>query len=45
MIRIKHVTKSFGKLTAVDDVSLEVQDGEVFGLLFSAVAARILRVD
>jgi ABC-2 type transport system ATP-binding protein len=33
MIRVERLTKSFGTLTAVDDVSFEVRDGEIFGLL------------
>jgi ABC-2 type transport system ATP-binding protein len=30
---VEHLSKSFGELRAVDDVSFEVQPGEVFGLL------------
>jgi ABC-2 type transport system ATP-binding protein len=30
---VEHLSKSFGDLRAVDDVSFEVQPGEVFGLL------------
>jgi ABC-2 type transport system ATP-binding protein len=33
MIDIKHVTKKFGNFTAVDDVSLHVDRGEVFAFL------------
>ena len=33
MIRIEHLTKRFGDLTAVDDLSLTVPDGEVFCFL------------
>jgi len=33
MIRIEHLRKCYGELVAVDDVSLEVSEGEVFGLL------------
>ncbi len=33
MLVIERVTKSFGALKAVDDLSLEVRAGEVFGLL------------
>jgi ABC-2 type transport system ATP-binding protein len=32
-IEVNHVTKSFGKVKAVDDVSFFVVEGEVFGLL------------
>lgn len=33
IIDLKHVTKKFGDFTAVDDVSLQIKQGEVFGLL------------
>ena len=33
MIRVDHLTKEYGKFTAVEDVSFEVRQGEVFGLL------------
>jgi ABC-2 type transport system ATP-binding protein len=33
MIRAENLTKRFGEVTAVDRVSFEVRDGEVFGLL------------
>jgi ABC-2 type transport system ATP-binding protein len=33
LINIKNLTKKFGKIIAVDNVSLEIQEGEVFGLL------------
>jgi ABC-2 type transport system ATP-binding protein len=33
MIRIDNVTKRFGDVTAVDEVSLEVREGEIFALL------------
>lgn len=33
MIRIKNLTKQFGPLTAVNDLSLEVAPGEIFGFL------------
>jgi putrescine transport system ATP-binding protein len=32
-IRIEGVTKAFGKFTAVDDVSLDIEKGEMFALL------------
>jgi ABC-2 type transport system ATP-binding protein len=32
-IQTKKITKKFGRLKAVDDVSLQVEEGEVFGLL------------
>lgn len=33
IVRIDQVTKKFGDVTAVDKVSLEIQEGEIFGLL------------
>jgi ABC-2 type transport system ATP-binding protein len=33
MLKISHLSKSFDKVQAVDDVSLEVKEGEIFGFL------------
>ena len=33
MLKVEHVTKKYGDLVAVDDLSFEVKDGEIFGLL------------
>ncbi len=33
MLKVDHVTKYYDKLKAVDDLSFEVKDGEIFGLL------------
>jgi ABC-2 type transport system ATP-binding protein len=33
MIKIRNLTKRFGALTAVDDLSLEIGPGEVFGFI------------
>ena len=33
IIRVQHVVKSFGTVTAVDDISLEVRPGEIFAFL------------
>jgi len=33
VLRLSHLRKTYGNLVAVDDVSLEVRKGEVFGLL------------
>src|SRR5262245_1781356 len=33
VISLSHVTKRFGDLTAVDDVSFDVREGELFALL------------
>ena len=32
-VQITHLTKSYGDLVAVNDVSFEVKEGEIFGLL------------
>jgi putrescine transport system ATP-binding protein len=32
-VRIEHITKKFGEFAAVDDVSLDIQQGEIFCLL------------
>ena len=33
VIRLRGVTKRFDRFTAVDDVSLDIRRGEVFGLI------------
>jgi len=33
MIELKHVSKKFGSLTAVDDISLKIEAGQFFGFL------------
>ncbi len=33
IISVEHLTKTYGKITAVDDVSFNVQEGEVFAFL------------
>src|SRR5262249_58549074 len=33
MIRVEHLTKTYGEFTAVNDVSFEVQKGEIFAFL------------
>ncbi|MCK5638506.1 MAG: ATP-binding cassette domain-containing protein, partial [Flavobacteriaceae bacterium] len=32
-ISLKHISKSYGDLKAVDDISFEVKEGELFGLI------------
>ena len=32
-IVVRELTKRYGKLTAVNQISLEVEDGEIFGML------------
>ena len=39
-IIIEHLTKKFGSFTAVDDVSLEIPEGEIFGFLGSNGAGK-----
>jgi ABC-2 type transport system ATP-binding protein len=33
VIRVEHLTKAFGELRAVDDLSFSVEEGEIFGLV------------
>jgi len=33
MIEVKNLTKKFGEITAVDNLTFQVAEGEVFGLL------------
>ena len=33
MLEIKNLTKTFGDFTAVDDLSFEIKDGEILGLI------------
>ena len=33
MLKVENVTKKYGDLTAVDNLSFEVKEGEIFGLL------------
>ena len=33
MIEVKNVTKKYGSFTAVDNISFEIEDGEIIGLL------------
>jgi ABC-2 type transport system ATP-binding protein len=40
IIEVEHLVKRFGAFTSVDDLSLEVREGEVFGLLGSNGAGK-----
>ena len=40
MIKIKNLVKKFGRITAVDNLSLDIEDNEVFGLLGSNGAGK-----
>ncbi len=33
MVEVQHVTKRYGSLTAVDDISFSVERGEILGFL------------
>ena len=33
MLRIEHLTKKYGAKTAVDDLSLHIQKGEIYGFI------------
>ena len=33
MIELKNVTKKYGKVLAVDDISFSIEEGEIVGLL------------
>ena len=33
MLKVEHITKYYGDFKAVDDLSFEVKEGEIFGLL------------
>ena len=33
MIKVSHLTKRYGDITAVDDISFEIEKGELFGFL------------
>lgn len=33
ILTTEHLTRRFGELTAVDDLSISVEEGEIFGLL------------
>ena len=39
-IKVQGLTKRYGTLTALDDVSFEVRRGELFGLVGAAVAVK-----
>ena len=42
MIEIKKVSKRFDKIEAVSDVSLSIEEGQVFGLLGTNGAGKLL---
>ena len=40
MIRLKNITKSFGGFEAVKNLSIEITEGEIYGLLGSNGAGK-----
>ena len=40
MITLEHITRSFGDLRAVDDVSLEIDSGEIYGIVGQSGAGK-----
>lgn len=45
VIEVEHLTKSYGHIKAVDDISFQVRQGEVFGMLVACMllAIRLFR--
>jgi ABC-type branched-subunit amino acid transport system ATPase component len=33
VVKVEHLTKTYGSVKAVDDISFEVRQGEIFGML------------
>jgi ABC-2 type transport system ATP-binding protein len=33
MLKVSHISKSYGSIKAINDLSFEVKEGEIFGLL------------
>mgnify|MGYP002093689924 CR=1 FL=1 len=40
MLRIEHLTKKYGDKKAVDDLSLHIQKGEIYGFIGPTVQVR-----
>ena len=40
IIEVQNITKYFGDLTALDDLSVKVREGEIYGLLGSNGAGK-----
>ena len=36
MIEVKNISKSFGEIYAVKNLSFEIKEGEIFGIIFDA---------
>lgn len=44
ILECKNLTKKFGRKTALDDVSLQLKSGKIYGLLGENVPRYILKV-
>lgn len=44
MLRIEHLTKKYGDKTAVDDLNLHIQSGEIYGFICCFSYLWILRL-
>ena len=44
MVKIEHLTKAYGNKLAVDDLSLEIKPGEIYGFIGHNVPRYILKV-
>ena len=40
MIELKHITKVYGNFKALDDVSLTIKDGEIYGIVGESGAGK-----
>ncbi len=40
MIELKHISKTFGKYKALDDINLTIRDGEIFGIVGQSGAGK-----
>ena len=43
MIEVQHLTKRYGKIVAVDDLSFSIEPGQILGLLGRTEPARVRR--
>ena len=40
MIELKHITKVYGNFKALDDVSVTIRDGEIYGIVGQSGAGK-----
>ncbi len=45
VIEVEHLRKTYGSLVAVDDISFQVAEGEIFGLLGRHGADKTITVE